>query len=63
MGNLLEGERVTVYEDPLTEEVVEGEGVIKKVISHHGQYNGKTIYRCLVKFPGERKHFQRKVLK
>lgn len=62
MGNLFKEDKVTIYEDPMTEEIVEGEGVIKKVVSHHGQYNGKTVYRCMVKFAGDSRHFDRKVL-
>lgn len=62
MKTLLDGDTVNVFEDPLTEENLEGEATIKKVMSHHGLFNGRTIYRCMVKFKGDKKHYSRKVL-
>jgi hypothetical protein len=43
------GEIVTVYEDPITEKRVEGEGTILRVI----ETNADGLALCVVRFPGE----------
>ncbi len=62
MKNLMVGDKVTIYEDPLTETKPEGEATIKKLLSHQGTFNDRTVWRCKVKFEGESQHYERKIL-
>ncbi len=44
------GDKVKVYQRPLTRERLEGEAVVRRILFHGKQGNG-TIYRAVVNFP------------
>lgn len=60
--NLLVGDKVMIFQKPLTEEEPEGKAIIKKLITKQGYFDGRSIWNCMVKFPEDRKHYERKVL-
>lgn len=45
------GSIVTIYEDPITEQVIEGVAIIREVVERDdGEHADKTMLRCIVRF-------------
>lgn len=55
MGFLVKGDRVTIYEDPITCQKREGRATIIEIMP------GKDLVECLVRFVGENETFTRLV--
>jgi hypothetical protein len=49
----MSGDRVKIYEYPLTKQNYEGMATIEKVIGSVGLYDGQKIWRCAVKFDNQ----------
>ncbi len=56
------GDVIPVYEDPLTEEHLEGEGTILEVEDTGGVYADRKVYRVQIRFVGDRFKRQREVI-
>jgi len=57
------GQIVTIYEKPVTEQEPEGDAEIREVIDLDcGNYNGRDMIRCNVRFDGENELYSRFIL-
>lgn len=58
-----EGDKVTIYEDPLTEERVEDEARIVKIIDpEYDAWDGRVLIMADVRFVGESEEHRRLIL-
>lgn len=57
------GDKVMVYEDPVTCEKPEGEATVTRVLAEqlYMDAKGRRSYDCMVRFKGERQTYQRRV--
>ena len=60
---LRKGDRVTIFQRPLTKEKVEGEATLIHLQDDDiGVYDGRLVQRWLVKFTGDVRQYSRSVL-
>ncbi len=61
MAELKRGQKVNIYEDPLTCKKLEGRARLLEFLGGGGVYEGRSVTRWMVKFDGDSKPYQRTI--
>lgn len=56
------GDRVKIYEHPLTERSLEGEAILAEYVAEVGVYEGRLVHAWRVRFVGETATYYRVIL-